>query len=109
MAFPPVPRLGGRAWRTGTAASVLSAAVLAWRGHRETRRAAVPVDAISRWVHGAKAYRRRELDVPRTALGYAIHHASSVFWGALYALRLGPCPGANRVVGAAVAVGALAA
>lgn len=109
MAFPRVSRLIARAWRTGSAASLLSAAVLAWRGHRETGRAAAPIDAVSHWVHGPKAYRRDELDLTHTALGYAVHHASSVFWGLLYAALLTRRSGAARTIGAALAVTGLAA
>jgi len=109
MAFPPASSLLARAWRAGSAASLLSAAVLAWRGRRETGHAAAPIDAVSHWVHGPKAYRRNQLDLPHTALGFAVHHASSVFWGVLFAALLARRTGPAKTTGAALAVTALAA
>jgi len=109
MTLPCVSRLIARAWRAGSAASLLSAAVLAWRGHRETGHAAAPIDAVSHWIHGPKAYRRDEFDLAHSALGFAIHHASSVFWGVLYAALLTRRAGSARTSGAALAVTGLAA
>ncbi|MFX5839837.1 hypothetical protein ABTE60_21225, partial [Acinetobacter baumannii] len=59
---------------------MLSTAVLSWRSRRETGRGATATNATSHWVWGEPAMRHREPSVRHTALGYAIHHASSIFW-----------------------------
>jgi hypothetical protein len=82
---------------SGSAASVLSTFTLAGLGRRETPGAAAPINAISHWIHGDRAYRKDEPDLRHTGLGLAIHQASSLFWGALYEalLRLRSAPGAD--------------
>ena len=82
------PSTWAHAALTGSAASLLSAAVLAVRGRREIGRAAAPIDAVSHWVHGEEAYRHDEGNLRHTAVGFGIHHASSLFWALLYARLL---------------------
>ena len=69
---------------SGSAASVLSTFTLAGLGRRETPGAAAPINAISHWVHGERAYRKDQPDLRHTGLGLAIHQASSLLWGALF-------------------------
>jgi hypothetical protein len=49
-----------------------------------TRSVASASNATSHWVWGEPAKRTRRLDVRHTVLGYAIHHASAVFWALAY-------------------------
>jgi hypothetical protein len=73
-----------RALVSGTAVSVLTtvalAATAAVRGQGATR----PVNATSHWVHGPSAGRVRGGDARHTLVGYATHHAASVFWAAMF-------------------------
>jgi hypothetical protein len=64
---------------------VLSALVLVWRGWAENRRPAGPVNGPSQWVWGRGAAHRRRFTLAHTLLGYAIHHASSLFWARTHA------------------------
>lgn len=69
----------------GTLASLLSTAVLAITGRRETGSAAAPINAVSHWYWGDKALRRQRTDLSHTALGYLTHHLASTFWASAYA------------------------
>jgi len=69
---------------SGSAASVLSTFTLAGLGRRETPGAAAPINAISHWVHGDRAYREDRPDLRHTGLVLAIHQLSALLWGALY-------------------------
>lgn len=69
---------------SGSAASVCSAAALAACGARENRSPYGAVNAISHWVWGDRAALQNRPSWRYTALGYGIHHASSVFWAVLY-------------------------
>ncbi len=64
----------------GAAASILSAISLAVLGKRELNRSAAPVNGPSQWVWGRHAPFKNGLSLKYTVLGYAIHHAVSVFW-----------------------------
>jgi hypothetical protein len=59
---------------------VASTAALALRGRTDAGAAAAPINAISHWFFGDRAFRRDETNFRNTFLGYAIHHAMSVFW-----------------------------
>jgi hypothetical protein len=80
---------------SGSAASTVSIALLADRGTRETGSGAAPLNAISHWLHGDRAFAVDRANLTHTALGVAIHHASSLVWAALYevVLRLMARPG----------------
>lgn len=69
---------------SGSIASVLSAAVLAWRGQRECGSCFGPTNAISHWIWGDEATLHDEPSVRHTAAGYVIHHASSMLWAVVY-------------------------
>ncbi|MED5618940.1 hypothetical protein [Ideonella sp. BN130291] len=95
----------------GSLASVLSGVVLAWRGRRETGHAMAPLNAPSHWVWGREALHRNRTSLRYTALGSAIHHASSLMWAGFYRLlqarRRQPTP-ASAVLDAAVITAAAA-
>jgi len=69
---------------SGSAASVLSSLVLSWRSARETRHATAGTNATSHWIWGGPARHRLAPDLSHTVVGYAIHHAASMFWAAWY-------------------------
>lgn len=99
-----------RALRSGSTASLLSAAALAVLGAHETGHAAAPTNATSQWLWGAPARHVDRADFRHTATGYLIHHAASVFWAVLYERWLehaGVRRGAGRLPRAA-AIAALA-
>lgn len=104
-------QFGRAAMALGSAASTLSAAVLAWRSRQDTGDALAGLNAPSQWLHGSEALRARGPDGKHTAVGGAIHWASSVWWGALYqALRSARRrPTTANAVTDAVAVTALSA
>lgn len=69
----------------GSLASLISTAVLALAGRRESGSAAAPLNAVSHWYWGDEALRRQEADLSHTAAGYATHHVAATFWATLYA------------------------
>jgi hypothetical protein len=93
---------------TGSIASLLSSAWLAWAGHRRGH-AAAPVNAISHWFFGDRALRRDEPGLLYTVGGYLTHHCASIFWGTLHAKAWGAKPEHKQVLpaiaGAAAASG----
>lgn len=74
-------------------ASTLAASLLA---HACTGSYASATNATSHWVWGARAKARHRADLPHTALGYGIHHASSLLWACVFerwlAARRAPAP-----------------
>lgn len=85
-----------RALRTavvsGTIASLASLAALALRGRAEAGRALGPVNAPSHWIWGDRALRRDGASLRYTAVGFAVHHLSSMFWGLVHARIFGDRP-----------------
>jgi hypothetical protein len=73
---------------SGSVASLLSALAMTLRGRRESGAPAAPINAVSHWVHGDRAYRVDRADLRHSAVGYLVHHASAIFWGVLYELLL---------------------
>lgn len=69
---------------SGTVASLASTAALVLLSKIEAKSALSAQNAVSHWVWGEPAKHRHELSLRHTLLGYAIHHASSVFWGVIY-------------------------
>ena len=73
----------------GALASVLSAAVLAVAGRRETPGAAAPINAVSQWLWGRQeALAADDADRRHTLNGYLIHHLASTFWAVLHTAAL---------------------
>ena len=108
-----------KAWRdalrdgavTGSVASLLSTAVLAVRGERESGSRYAPTNAVSHWIWGDEAAKHNEADLSHTAAGYAIHHASSTLWAVVYEKLFGDRADRKETgpaLAGAVAVSALA-
>lgn len=82
--------LAGEAALGGTLGSVLSMAVLAWAGGRQTRTFAAPINATSQWLWGtSEAQAANQPDQRHTVTGYLVHHGAATFWAALHAAALG--------------------
>lgn len=62
-------------------ASTVAAAVLA---HARTGSYASASNATSHWIWGDGAKTRHRTDLPHTAIGYGIHHASSLLWACVF-------------------------
>lgn len=77
-----------RGLKSGTHASISSALALAIMGKIENQAYSAPLNAISHWIHGDKAFKHVHFDLSHTVTGYAIHHASSIFWAQIYAYLL---------------------
>jgi len=88
-------------------ASVLSSIAVAAHARAHSGRAASGVNATSHWIWGERAMWRRQMDVRHTALGYAIHHASSLWWAGLFELKA-PSSGPRGVVALGAATAATA-
>ncbi len=73
-------RVGLSGLLTGTMASLLSTAALAALARIDGKGALQPTNATSHWFHGAQASEHTEMDAAHTLVGYALHHASAVFW-----------------------------
>jgi hypothetical protein len=73
-----------RAAYSGTSAALLSAAVLAFRGKRETGSAAAALNGPSQWIWGPRAADKRGASVRHTLLGYGIHHFAAFGWALLF-------------------------
>lgn len=98
-----------RAWLPGALASAASALVLAQRGQSETGSMFAAVNAISHWWWGEAATHRDRATWRHTALGYAIHHASSLFWALVCERSCGALLDRRKpAVTAAVALGTTA-
>jgi hypothetical protein len=69
---------------SGSMASLLSTAVLAVCGKRETGSPFAPTNAISHWLWGDRAAAHDEANKRHTLAGYAIHHGASTLWAVLY-------------------------
>src|SRR5690606_4640584 len=73
-----------RALASGSAASILSAAVVMRRSRMETGDSFTGINAISHWLWGRHAYDQHK-PRPRFILpAMVIHHASSIFWATLF-------------------------
>ncbi|RYD14298.1 MAG: hypothetical protein EOP90_13855 [Lysobacteraceae bacterium] len=72
---------------TGSLASLASSVVIVAESQRLTRNAAAATNATSQWVWGDEAHRRPHASLRHTAVGYLIHHASSVFWAVQFESR----------------------
>ncbi len=105
------PGILQRAAITGTAASLASTLTLALAGLAETGSPAQPLNATSHWLHGETAGAVRHADWSHTAVGYATHHAATLFWAVLFErwiVRRRPLPPASMAAHA-LALAALAA
>ncbi len=74
---------------SGTAASVSSTVALALLARAAGRSPTQPVNATSHWLHGDRAARFEGADLAHTAVGYATHHAATLFWSTIFETWLG--------------------
>lgn len=98
----------GRAALSGTAAALASTAVLAATGQHEARSPFAPTNATSHWLWGDRAARKDRASARFTGLGFATHHAASVFWALVYESASGRRREPVRAVATGLAVAALA-
>ena len=82
-------RLLPRALVSGAVASAASTVALATLARAEGKGALQPTNATSHWLHGEQAASFKQADLAHTAVGYATHHAATVFWAALFELGIG--------------------
>lgn len=74
---------------SGSLASVFSAVALAICGRREEGSAAGPLNGPSQWLWGEKEAYTRQATLRHTAVGYTIHHVTSVGWATLHERAFG--------------------
>ncbi len=74
---------------SGTAASLSSTAALALLARAGGRSPWQPLNATSHWLHGDRAARVERPDIAHTAVGYATHHAATLFWSTIFEAWLG--------------------
>lgn len=74
---------------SGSVASLLSTFAVSCCSRWQSGSAVGGTNATSHWVWGDRAKREDRPSMRHTAVGYGIHHASSIFWAALheYAIR----------------------
>ncbi|HWK71657.1 MAG TPA: hypothetical protein VNS29_12540 [Burkholderiaceae bacterium] len=73
-----------RAVISGSCASLASTAALVHGGIRDCRSAIAPVNAVSHWLWDDRALYQHRPSLRYSVLGYAIHHAASIFWAIAY-------------------------
>jgi hypothetical protein len=83
-AMPSISRAITNTLTSGSAASLLSLLMLAFGGRRESQTAAAPVNAISHWFYGKRAYTLDDPSFKHTGVGVLVHHLSALVWGALF-------------------------
>jgi hypothetical protein len=69
---------------------------LALLARAEGKGALQPVNSTSHWYNGKRAGAFRDADLAHTAVGYATHHAATLFWAVLFERWIEP----RRPVGA---------
>src|SRR3977135_3025232 len=85
-------RAGVAGLLSGTAASAASSAMLALCGWMEKKGGAAPNNGPSQWGWGESAARPGRASWRHTAVGYAVHHISSIFWAVLHEKTFGARP-----------------
>lgn len=75
---------------SGAVGSVASSMALALLARAEGRGALQPVNSTSHWLNGTGAATRKDADIVHTAVGYATHHAATVFWAVIFERWIGP-------------------
>ena len=91
---------------SGTVASVVSTVALSILGKAELGKSAAPINGPSQWIWGRHAPYQDDFSLRYTLIGYAIHHAASVFWAIWYEKlrqQLPPAESAAAVLAPAVA------
>ncbi|CDS54277.1 hypothetical protein [Polaromonas sp. CG9_12] len=93
----------------GSLASLISTAVLALAGRRESGSAAAPLNAVSHWYWGDEALRQQQADLAHTAAGYLTHHVAATFWATLYAALASNRPALRTTPGVVLGAAATSA
>ena len=82
--MPPWSRTLSAALVSGAVASAASTVALAVLARAEGKHAVQPLNATSHWLNGDQAGAFERIDLGHTAVGYATHHAATVFWAAIF-------------------------
>lgn len=69
---------------SGSTASIISTVVVTAFARPRTGRASSGMNATSHWVWGERAMWKHAPTLRYTAVGYAIHHASSLWWAGIF-------------------------
>jgi hypothetical protein len=77
------------AFVSGTAASITSTIALALLARAEGKTASQPINATSHWLNRSEAGSFEGIDIAHTAVGYATHHAATLFWAVLFEWWIG--------------------
>lgn len=93
----------------GSLASILSTALLALMGRRETGSALAPINAVSHWYWGDDALDLEGADLPHTAVGYLTHHSAATFWATVYAALASDKPVSRTTAGVLLGAAATSA
>lgn len=95
----------------GALAGAVSALVLAWRGRLDNGAAPSGVNPPSHWIWGDPGIHQDGVSLRYTAVGLAVHQASSMLWSSIYGLvrQRQRRPGVASTLSDAAAVTALAA
>lgn len=104
----PATVIAKRALVSGSVASLVSTLVVSCLGYRGSGAASAATNSTSQWVWGDAARRRYAPSLRYTALGYAIHHASSTFWACFFEHATRRERRASRIASAAAATAAVA-
>src|SRR5688572_23695865 len=92
--FRPKPHTAVRAaLLSGTLANLVSAVVLAVCSKREEGSAAGALNGPSQWVWGEEEAYTRRATLRHTAVGYAIHHLTSIGWATVHEHTIGKSRG----------------
>lgn len=96
---------------SGAVASIASTIALSILGKAELGKSAAPVNGPSQWIWGRHAPYQDRFSLRYTIVGFAIHHAASVFWAIWYEKlrqRFAPAKSTTAVLAPAVATTAAA-
>ena len=74
---------------SGSAAAIASATALAACGGAEEGAPMAPMNAVSHWIFGDRAFHQDRPTLRHTVTGYLIHHAAALFWAVQYERWLG--------------------
>jgi hypothetical protein len=69
---------------SGSTAAVLSATALSLLSKADEGSFAGGLNGPSQWIWGTREARTRRATLRHTALGYAIHHGTAVFWALIF-------------------------
>jgi hypothetical protein len=81
---------------SGSVASLVSCVALVVCSARDEGRVAAALNGPSQWLWGERALRAKRASLRHTAVGYVIHHASSIFWATLHEWTFGRARGSAR-------------